>query len=156
MNENIFDLIRKEFSTFEINDLESGYSLEIINPFCENNIVLYYDDSIDEYTLYFTYQHWHLNNEKDVIKYIKDIINGEIFSIEFFKDDERHFGSSISKEELENLSYDSLASMFYGVDVLKELVNCFKIRGFNKEDNYDAKFIMEENGKINIELERKI
>ena len=156
MNENKFDLIRKEFSTFKINVLESGYSLEIINPFCGNNIILCYEDAIDGYVLYFTYQHWHLNNEKDVIKYIKDIINGEIFSIEFFEDDERHFGGSINKEELENLSYVSLASLFYGVDELKKFVNYFKIRGFHKEDNYDAKFIIEENGKVNIEMERKI
>ena len=94
--------LSKQFSSYEITFSKEGDLAEIINPFsCENIRVKYIpDDDFTPYMICFAFQHCCMSDEEDIIKYINDIIEGNRFSIEFFRDGTRCFGGDITAEEI--------------------------------------------------------
>ena len=133
---------------------KDGDLVEIINPFgCENIRVEYIpDDDFTPYIVYFAFQHCHMCDVEDIVEYIRDLIEGNRFSIEFFKNGARYFGGDIAAEDLKDLSYEILEqySGYYGLHKLKDLVDSFKLRGWNPKDNFDAVFIISDNGSVEI------
>ena len=70
-------------------------------------------DEFIDYTIYFSYNHWHLNNINELLELVQQIINDEELSVQFFKDDRESFGSGISIENYNKLSLNFL-SEYYG------------------------------------------
>ena len=104
------------------------------------------------FTVMFSFQHRHIKDEKGVIEYITDIINENIFPIEFFKNDERRFGGDVTAQELKDLSYEKLEQKtgYYGSTKLIDCADAFKIRGWSGKNNFDATLVIGESGKIEI------
>lgn len=74
-------------------------------------------------------------------------------AIEFFKNGQNCFGGEITAEELDEITYKKLEryAVYYGTTKLLNIVDSFKIRGWNIESNFDADFILEKDGTIAIE-----
>ena len=153
MSKNNYTFLTNHFSSYEIIYLESEDSVEIVNPFGKDNIIVYYDlADPTPFMVEFSFQHRHIEDENGVIEYINDIVNEKVFSIEFFKDGERRFGGDITAQELKDLSYEELEQTigYYGSTKLKDCVNVFKVRGWSGNDNFDATFVVSENGNVEI------
>ena len=154
MRENVFDFLIHHFSSYQIEFSKNGTLAEIINPFGIDNIRVEYvpDDEFTPFIVYFAFQHCHMNDEEDIVDYICDLIDGNRCCIEFFKNGTRHFGGDISAEELINLSYEGLEqySGYFGLHKLINLADSFKVRGWNPKDNFDADFIISDNGSVEI------
>jgi len=149
----IFDFLIKQFPNDEIVILEDDSLAEIINTFGKDNIKVYYDsDDFSPYIVCFAFQHVHLCDEEAVIDYINDIICGNLFSIEFFRDGERCFGGDITADRLKELSYKTLERYtgYYGGTKLIECADMFKVRGWNSNNNFDATFVIDECGIVTI------
>lgn len=154
MFENNLEFIAKHFLDYKIHFSENKNFLEILNPCGSENITVEYisDDEWTPYILCFSFQHWHMSDEEDIIEHINDIIRGRLFSIEFFKRGNRRFGGDIEAQALQELSYEFMEQYtgYYGISKLKDLADSFKVRGWNTNANFDAKFIADECGNIMI------
>lgn len=153
MSKNNYTFLTNHFSSYEIIYLESKDSVEIVNPFGKDNIIVDYDPADPTpFMVEFSFQHRHIEDENGVIEYINDIVNEKVFSIEFFKDGERHFGGDITAQELKDLSYEKLEQKtgYYGSTKLIDYADAFKIRGWSGNDNFDATFVVSENENVEI------
>lgn len=152
MQEKRFDFLVKEFSNYEIIISGEDDLAEIINPFSKENIKVYYEseDDYSPYIVCFAFQHVHLCDEELVIDHINDIIGGNLFSIEFFRDGKRCFGGDITADRIKELSYKELERYtgYYGGTKLIECADMFKVRGWNSNTNFDATFVSDEHGKV--------
>ena len=154
MKKDVFAFLVNHFSAYRIEQSKNETLAEIVNPLGGENIKVEYvpDDEFTPYIVYFAFQHCHMNDEEDIIEYISNIIDGNKFSIEFFKNGARYFGGDITAEEIKGLSYEALEqySGYYGSRKLKDLVDSFKLRGWNPKDNFDAVFMIGDNGFVGI------
>ena len=153
MSKNNYAFLINHFSSHEIIYSESKDSVEIINSFGQDNIVVDYDVADPTpFMVEFSFQHRHIEDETGVIEYITDIINENIFPIEFFKNGEKRFGGDITSQELEDLSYENLKQKtgYYGSTKLIDCADAFKIRGWSGKNNFDATLVIGESGKIEI------
>ena len=153
MSKNNYTFLTNHFSSYEIIYLESKDSVEIVNPFGKDNIIVYYYPADPTpFIVEFSFQHRHIEDETGVIEYITDIINENIFPIEFFKNGEKRFGGDITSQELEDLSYENLEQKtgYYGSTKLIDCADAFKIRGWSGKNNFDATLVIGESGKIGI------
>ena len=137
-----------------MNFSEDGSTVEIVNPFGNENIKVEYvtEDDFTTYIVFFAFQHCHMCDEEDVIDYINNIIDGKVFSIEYFNNGTRCLGGDITAEELRELSYDTLEQNtgYYGITKLKDCADSFKLRGWHSDCNYDAIFVTDESGNVAI------
>ena len=154
MSKDNYLFLKKHFSSYEIVYSESGDFAEIINPFSKDNIIVDFipEDEFTPYLCRFSFQHRHQQDEKSVIEYITGILNQNIYAIEFFKDGKNRFGGDITAEELDNLFYEFLEHKtgYYGSIQLKNIVDSFKVRGWNPCYDFDAEFVKDEKGNITI------
>ena len=153
MSKNNYTFLTNHFSSYEIIYLESKDSVEIVNPFGKDNIIVDYDPADPTpFMVEFSFQHRHIEDENGVIEYITDIINENIFPIEFFKNGEKRFGGDITSQELEDLSYENLKQRtgYYGSTKLIDCADAFKIRGWSGKNDFDATLVIGESGKIEI------
>ena len=153
MSKNNYTFLTNHFSSYEIIYLESKDSVEIVNPFGKDNIIVDYDPADPTpFMVEFSFQHRHIEDENGVIEYINDIVNEKVFSIEFFKDGERCFGGDITSRELKNLSYEKLEQKtgYYGSTKLIDCADAFKVRGWSGKNNFDATFVVDKSGKVEI------
>ena len=153
MSKNNYTFLTNHFSSYEIIYLESKDSVEIVNPFGKDNIIVNYDPADPTpFTVMFSFQHRHIEDETGVIEYITDIINENIFPIEFFKNGKKRFGGDITSQELEDLSYKNLEQItgYYGSTKLIDCADMFKVRGWSGKNSFDAMFVVSESGKIEI------
>lgn len=150
MSENRFIFLKEAFTEFELQFADDFSRAEIVNPGYGENIVVY-DDKF-EFTVCFSFQHRHFENEDDIIDWIHKIISGNIFAIEFFNHKQRCFGSEIDAEELQGLTYEKLEqfSEHYGLRKLIDVVDSFKIRSWDSKNNFDCAIVREENGTVAI------
>lgn len=133
-------------------DLQSAI---IYNPHQEEHLYIEYDsaDEFSPFTLSFSFQHVHVNDQDSAAEWIDDILHENIFSIEYFREEQRRFGGQISAMDLANLSYELLeqGTGYYGSAKLYRLADCFKVRGWTKKNDFDGYFITKDNGiQINI------
>ena len=156
MFQNNLVAIASQFSDYATHLFDDKNSLEIRNPFGNENIKLEYvpEDECTPYILYFSFQHWHMNDEEDIIEHIYDIINGKLLSIEFFKCGRRRFGGDIEAKELQDLSYETLENFFsdFPFGKLKDIADSFKVRGWKPDANFDAVFDVDACGKTTIKI----
>ena len=156
MFQNNLVAIASQFSDYVTYLSEDKNFLEILNPFGNENIKLEYvsEDEWTPYILYFSFQHWHMNDEKDIIEHIYDIINGKLLSIEFFICGKRCFGGDIEAQVLQDLSYETLEEYFsdFPFGKLKDIADSFKVRGWKPDSNFDAVFDVDACGKIAIKI----
>ena len=153
VSKNNYTFLNNHFSSYEIIYLESKDSIEIVNPFCEDNIVVDYDPADPTpFRVMFSFQHRHIEDETGVVEYATDIIDENVFAIEFFKNGERRFGGDITSRELKDLSYEKLEEKtgYYGSTKLIDCADAFKIRGWSGKNNFDATLVIGESGKIEI------
>lgn len=154
MKTDRFDFLTKHFSSYEIKFSKDGSLVEIINPFYNENVKVEYipDDDFTPYIVYFAFQHCHMCDEEDIVEYINDIIDGNVFSIEFFNNGARCFGGDITAAELNDLSYETLARYMESLGVAKmiDYANSFKLRGWHSNYNLDAVFAIDESGSATI------
>ena len=154
INNDRFNLLANQFSAYRMTFSKDGALVEIINPFGGENIRVEYlpDDDFTPYIVYFAFQHCHMCDEEDIVDYINNIINRQLFSIEYFNNGTRCFGGDITAEELVDLSYEKLEQNtgYYGITKLKDCADSFKLRGWHSDDNFDAVFVTDENGLTTI------
>lgn len=155
MTQNKLEFLSDAFSEYKVEFSDDFTTAVILNPLYNENVKVYYEEA-DDYSPFitcFSFQHCHLCDEDEVVGWINDIITGKLFAIEFFKNDQRRFGGEIEAEELKDLSYEKLGQRFgyFGVSKLYQNADSFKVRGWNKNQNFDAVFVMNEDGTISIE-----
>ena len=128
-------------------DLESAI---IYNPHQKEHLYVEYDsaDDYSPFTLSFSFQHVHLTDRESAAEWIDDILHENIFSIEYFKGENRHFGGQISAADLANLSYELLEQKtgYYGSTKLYALADCFKVRGWTQKNDFDGYFVAKDDG----------
>ena len=150
MQTDRFDFLRKQFSSFEIKLSEDCNTVEIVNPFGNENVKVEYvpEDDFTPYIVYFAFQHCHMCDEEDIADYMNDIIDGKVFSIEFFNKGTRCFGGDITAAELDSLTYETLTKYIesWGISNLLDYADSFKLRGWHSNYNFDAELITDENG----------
>lgn len=141
------------FSSYEMIYSESKDSVEIVNPFGKDNIIVDYDPAdFTPFMVMFSFQHRHIENEEGVVEYVTDLVNENVFAIEFFENGDRCFGGDITAEELKGLSYEALEQTtgYYGSTKLKDCVDSFKVRGWSGNSDFDAIFVINECGEVTI------
>lgn len=128
--------------------------VEILNPQGSNHIVVEYDpdDDYEPFTVFFAFQHRHMRDENDILQYVHEIICGNRFSIEYFREGKPRFGGEITAEALKDLSYEALEreTGYYGSVRLIDCADAFKVRGWNSASDFDAVFVTDENGAVEI------
>ena len=153
--EDKLNFLKEHFSSYEVKLSEDGKSAAIINPFGKENIEVRHvpEDDFTPYIVYFAFQHAHICDEENVIEYINEIIDGNVLSIEFFRNGARCFGGDISPEELKDLSYTALAQSMraWGIMNLKDRADSFALRGWRDNHNFDGVFVVDEKGAVTIE-----
>ena len=150
MVDNRLIFLKEAFSDFKLEFSDDFQNVVIFNPNYNENIIVYDDEF--EFTVCFSFQHCHLEDEADVVDWIRRIIYGNTFAIEFFNNERRCFGGEIDAEELQDLSYEKLekSTGYYGLTKLVDVANSFKIRGWDSKNNFDCTITCEANGSIAI------
>ena len=145
--------IAEHFSAYDVrfSDEEDGF--DIVNPFGKDPIRVYVEnDPREPYTVGFSFQHRHLATVDEVVAYASDIMNGNVFAIEFFKDGCRRFGGDLNAQEVRELSYDRLAHFLgcFGASRLIDVVDSCKIRGWAGDTDFDVTFVEDEQGNVTL------
>lgn len=150
MNKNRLTFLKDAFPGFKLQFAEDYTNAVIVNPNYDENITVYDDEY--EFIVCFSFQHRHFEDGDDLIDWIRKIISGNTFAIEFFNNEQRRFGGEIDAEELQGLSYKKLEHFtgYYGLTKLFDVVNSFKIRSWDSKNNYDYTMTCEANGSIAI------
>ena len=150
MSKNRLVFLKDAFSEFELQFAEDDSYAVIVNANYDENITVYDDEF--EFTVCFSFQHRHFEDEDDIIEWIRKIISGSTFAIEFFNNEQRRFGGEIDAEELQDLSYEKLEQFtgYYGLTKLLDVADSFKIRGWDSKSNFDCTITCEANGSISI------
>ena len=144
------DFLHDAFQKFELRFADDYSNAIIINPNYDENITVY-DDGY-EFTVCFSFQHRHFDDEDDVVAWIHKILSGNIFAIEFFNHEQRGFGGEIDAGEMQELTYEKLERFtgYLGLTKLLDVSDSFKIRGWDSKNNFDCAMDREENGTIAI------
>ncbi len=142
------DFLKDAFQKFEIRFDDNYSNAIIVNPNYDENITVYDDEF--EFTVCFSFQHRHFEDEDDIVEWIHKIISGNTFAIEFFNNEQPRFGGEIDAEELLGLTYEKLEQFtgYYGATKLAEIADLFKIRGWDSKYNFDCTMNREENGMV--------
>ncbi len=148
MSQKRLDFLKGAFQKFEIRFADDYSNAIIVNPNCNENITVYDDEF--EFIVCFSFQHRHFEDEDDIVEWIRKIISGNTFAIEFFNDEQRRFGGEIDAEKLQELTYAKLEQFtgYYGATKLAEIADSFKIRGWDNKNNFDYAMNREENGTV--------
>jgi len=150
MSKNKLVFLKDAFPGFKLHFADNFSNAVIVNPNYNENITVY--DEGYEYIVCFSFQHCHLEDTEEVVNWIREIITGNKFAIEFFNNDQRGFGGEIDVEELQNLTYEKLEKFtgYYGLTKLLNVADSFKIRGWDSKNNFDFTFFCEANGTISV------
>ena len=140
-----FDFIIKGFPNLKTDISYDGETITIFNPYSNNDIVVDYElftsvdgsDSFEQYTVNFSYQHRHFENESDVIEWIRSFTKDSLLAIEFFKGNENRFGGEISYSSISQLTHDIFVEKYGYYNGFSECDN-FKIRSWSGENDYDG------------------
>ena len=146
--------IVEQFSEYDVRFSDAGESFEIINPFGKEPIRVFVEnDPQTPYMVCFSFQHRHLATTDEAIAYTGDILGGNVFAIEFFKDGRNRFGCDLNAQELRDLSYTALAQRMgcYGDTKLIDYADSFKVRGWGEDTDFDAVFVTDEQGYMTIQ-----
>jgi hypothetical protein len=148
--ENRLDFISKYFSNYEIRLSEDD--LIIFNPYGSENIRVEYvsDDEWTPYVIGYSFHRHHMSNVDDIIGHINGIVNGDVLSVEFFKNGVRCFGGYIETREADGFSYEALARFAarFGFAELKDTADSLKVRGWQEGASFDASFVIDSRGNV--------
>ena len=147
--------IVKHFCVYDVQFSDNGESFDIINPFGKDSIsVCVENDPHTPYMVCFSFQHRHLATANEVIAYVGDIIGGNVFAIEFFKDGRKRLGGDLDAQEVRELSYDMLAHFLgcFGVSKLIDVADSIKVRGWAQDADFDATFVTDEMGNVSLQI----
>lgn len=125
--------IKERFPHLEMK-IDTENSIYIINNSGGDNIYIYYEPTIDEYTFCFSYQHIHCEKE-DVLMWIDEFTNGKVGAIEFFNGEHSCFGGNIDITIVKNLTYKKLKKHYLVGN------RDFKIRCWDPKYNFNGKII---------------
>ena len=148
MSKKRLEFLKDTFLGLDLQMADDEASMVILNPNYDENITVYDDEY--EYIVCFSFQHRHFEDEDDIIAWIRKIITGNTFAIEFFNNEQRCFGSEIDTEELQGLTYKKLEQFtgYYGLTKLLDVADSFKIRSWDGKNNFDYTMICEGNGNV--------
>ena len=148
MSKKRLEFLKDTFLGLDLQMADDEASMVILNPNYDENITVY--DNEYEYIVCFSFQHRHFEDENDIIAWIRKIITGNTFAIEFFNNEQRCFGSEIDTEELQGLTYKKLEQFtgYYGLTKLLDVADSFKIRSWDGKNNFDYTMICEGNGNV--------
>ena len=132
--------LNNAFSKFDLQFADNFSNAIICNPNYNENISVY--DNEYEFIVCFSFQHRHFEDQEDVVAWIREITAGNLFAIEFFNKGQRRFGSEINAKLLQDLTYEKLEQFagYYGLTKLSDVADSFKIRGWDRKNNYDFTF----------------
>lgn len=148
MSENRLFFLKNTFSQFELQFADDFSNVVIMNPNYNENITVY-DDGY-EFVACFSFQHRHFEDQNNLTKWIGEIISGNTFAIEFFNHEQRSFGGEIKKDELRGLSYEKLGQLTGYATKLPDVADGFKIRGWDRKNNFDYTMTCEANRSITL------
>ena len=153
MTRNELLSIAEHFSAYDVRFSDEDDGFDVLNPFGKEPIRVYVEDDPHwPYTVGFSFQHRHLATVDEVVAYASDIMNGNVFAIEFFKDGYRRFGGDLDAQEVRELSYDRLAQFLgcFGASRLIDVVDSCKVRGWSRDADFDATFVEDEQGNVTL------
>ena len=144
------DFLSSVFDEFDLLFADDASNVTIQNPNYNENITIYDDEF--EFTVCFSFQHRHFEKPEDLVAWIREIIAGNLFAIEFFNNEQRRFGSEIGIEQLRNLTYEKLEQFtgYYCSKKLMDVADSFKIRGWDSRNNSDFVFVHDTSGAVEI------
>ena len=150
MSENRLIFLKDAFPELELKFTDDFSGAEIVNPNYDENIVVR-DDEV-EFTVFFSFLHCHFEDEEDVIEWIRQIIFGITLAIEFFHHEQAVFGGEIDVEVFKSLTYEKLerSQGYYGIIELSDVADSFKIRGWDRKNNFDYTINCDANGNVRI------
>ncbi len=150
MSNNRLFFLKDAFPGFELQFADDYSKAMIVNPDYDENITVYDDEF--QFTVCFSFQHCHFEDEDCIIEWIRKIIYGNTLAIEFFNHEQRRFGGEIDAEELQDLTYEKLEQLtgYFGLTKLLDVADSFKIRGWNIKNNFNYTITCEANGTISI------
>ena len=150
MTNNKLVFLKKAFAEFEIQFSEDNMEATIVNPNYNEHIDVY--DEEYQFTVCFSYQHRHFDTEEELAQWIREVINGDTFAIEFFSGEKRYCGSDIDGELLRSLSYEKLEQFtgYYGGTKLIDLSDSCKVRSWDGKNNFDFVFRKEADGTVTL------
>lgn len=148
MSNNRLLFLKDAFHGCKLQFADDYSNATIVNPDYDENITVYDDEF--EFTVCFSFQHRHFEEENDIIEWIHKIIYGNTFAIAFFKHKQRGFSGEIGAEELQDLTYEKLEQFtgYFGLTKLLDVADSFKIRGWDSKNNFDYAITCEANGTI--------
>ena len=153
--------IAEQFAAYNVQLLDEKESFEILNPYGKDAILVESEGVLasEPYIVCYTFYHIHLETVEQVIAYVRDILEGRILVIGFFKDGRWSMSADLDKQALRNLSYTSLSKRMnmgkYGSDMpygdhreLIEAADSFCIRGWAQDADFDATFVTDVQGNV--------
>ena len=146
--------IAAQFSAYDVRFSEKGDRFEIINPHGKEPIIVCMEDAphTPPFMVCFSFQHRHSDTADEAIAYVNDIICGNVFAIEFFKDGRNIVGGDLDVQELCELSHD-IPARFLGCGQIKlfDVADSFKVRGWGEGADFDGRFNKDEQGNVSIQ-----
>lgn len=159
MRKNELYRIAEHFSAYEVRFSDDGDSLQIINPFGKDAILVECDG--EAYIVCVTaHFHIHLEPVEQVVAYVRNILEGKRVIIEFYKDGNWSMSADLKSQELRELSYTSLSQRMHMVrdgkvvpygDLLIEAADSFHVRGWAQDVDFDAVFVRDGQGNVTIQ-----
>jgi len=159
--------IAAQFSAYDVRICD-GEVFEILNPYGKDSIFIG-DEGIEPDTAYivgFSYYHMHPVIAEQLLAHVRDILEGRLFVIAFFKEGRWAGSTTLEKQQVHELTYEALAKRM-GWDGITPLpisgalvklidkADSFIVRGWGKDTDLDGKFIQDEQGNVSIQVTHK-
>ena len=159
--------IAAQFSSYDVKYSDTEERFEIINPYGKDTLFVA-DEGIEPDTAYvveFSYHHMHPVIAEQLIAHVRDILEGRLFVIAFFKEGHWVGSTTLEEQQLRELTYEALAKDMgwdgitkppYGNPVrLIDKADSFIIQGWGKDADFNGKFTTDEQGNVSTQVTRK-
>ena len=160
--------IAAQFSSYDVKCSDTEERFEIINPYEGKDPIMVADEGIEPYTAYvveFSYHHTHPVIAEQLIAHVRDILEGRLFVIAFFKEGHWVGSTTLEEQQLRELTYEALAKDMGWDGITKppnsdpvrliDKADSFIIRGWEKGTDFDGSFVKDEQGNVSIQVTRK-
>ncbi len=165
MNREELLAIAAQFSGYDVRFSDTGEGFEIINPYEGKDPIIVADEGIGADTAYivaFSYYHMHPVMAEQLIAHVRDILEGRLFVLAFFKEGRWAGSTTLAEQQLRELTYEALAKRMDWDGITKppcgdpvrliDKADSFIIRGWGKDADLDGRLITDEQGNVTVQI----